>query len=260
MKKIPFYQIDAFASHVFSGNPAGVCLLDKWLDDTVMQTIAAENNLPETAFLVRQNDHYDLRWFTPEVEIDLCGHATLASGHVIFEFVDPDAERVEFMTKSGNLSVERRDALLFLDFPSRKPTGCVRPEKIDAILGSAPSEVLSSRDLMAVFDDEDTIRTMKPDLDAVSQLEYFAVIVTAPGRKSDFVSRFFAPGAGIPEDPVTGSAHCTLVPYWAERLGKKDLYAFQLSKRGGELFCEHKGTRVAIGGRAITYLKGTIEI
>ncbi len=258
--EISFYQIDAFASKVFSGNPAGVCLLDEWLPDEILQSIAAENNLPETAFLVRRANHYDLRWFTPKVEIDLCGHATLASGHVIFEFIDPGAKRVEFRSKIGNLSVERRDDLLFLDFPSRKPAACVRPDRIDVILGSPPSEVLASRDLMAVFDDEDIIRAMNPDLTAVSQLDYFAVIVTAPGRKSDFVSRFFAPGAGIPEDPVTGSAHCMLVPYWAERLGKKDLHAFQLSKRGGELFCSDRGDRVSIGGRAVTYLFGTMVI
>lgn len=257
---IPFFQIDAFTSKVFSGNPAGVCLLDRWLKDEILQSVAAENYLPETAFLVPQTGHYDLRWFTPAMEVDLCGHATLASGHVIFEFVDPGAERVEFMSKSGKLSVERRDDLLYLDFPSRKPAACARPERLDAMLGSSPSEVLYSRDLMAVFEDEDIIRSMNPDLAAVAELDYFAVIVTAPGKKSDFVSRFFAPGAGIPEDPVTGSAHCTLVPYWAERLGKRDLHAFQLSRRGGELFCSDKGERVSIGGRAVTYLSGKISI
>ena len=237
MMEIPFYQIDAFASEIFAGNPAGVCLLDEWLPDDVLQSIATENNLPETAFLVRQEHHYDLRWFTPAVEIDLCGHATLASGHVIFEFVDCDSKRVEFTSKSGSLSVERRDNLLFLDFPSRKPVACAPPDGLDTMLGSSPSEVLSSRDLMVVFDDENTVRNLAPNLDAIAKLDSFALIVTAPGEQSDFVSRFFAPGAGIPEDPVTGSAHCTLVPYWAQRLDKKDLHAFQLSKRGGELFC-----------------------
>jgi PhzF family phenazine biosynthesis protein len=256
--KIPFYQIDAFAGEVFTGNPAGVCLLDEWIEDSALQSIASENNLPETAFLVQQSDHYDLRWFTPKVEIDLCGHATLASGHAIFEFVDAHAKRVDFMSKSGNLSVERRDDLLFLDFPSRKPTPCARPDGIEAILGFPPSSVFASRDMMAVFDDEDAIRTMDPDLDAVAKLDCFAVIVTAPGKESDFVSRFFAPGAGIPEDSVTGSAHCTLVPYWAERLGKADLHTFQLSNRGGELFCIDRGDRVSIGGRCVTYLSGSI--
>ncbi|MBW1784237.1 MAG: PhzF family phenazine biosynthesis protein [Deltaproteobacteria bacterium] len=258
--EIPFYQIDAFAFQIFSGNPAGVCLLKSWLPDDVLQSIAAENNLPETAFLVGQGDRYDLRWFTPAVEIDLCGHATLASGHVIFQFVDRDLERVEFRSKSGNLSVERKNNLLFLDFPSRKPLPCPTPDGLTSILGAAPSQVLSSRDMLVVFDDENTVRTLNPKLDAVAKLENFAVIVTAPGQDSDFVSRFFAPSAGIPEDPVTGSAHCTLVPYWSERLGKKDLHAFQLSKRGGELFCIDRGDRVSIGGRAVTYLAGTIMI
>ncbi len=257
---IPFYQIDAFANEVFSGNPAGVCLLDEWLRDDALQSIAAENNLPETAFLVRRENYYDLRWFTPQVEIDLCGHATLASGHVIFEYVDPGAGQVKFMSKSGKLSVKKRDGLLYLDFPSRKPAACTLSDGIDVMLGSAPSDILASRDLMVVFDDEDTIRAMTPDYDALSRLEYFAVIVTAPGRESDFVSRFFAPGAGIPEDPVTGSAHCTLVPYWAKRLKKSNLHALQLSARGGELFCTDMGDRVEIGGRAVTYLSGMIAI
>ncbi len=258
--KIPFYQIDAFTSEVFAGNPAGVCLLDDWLQDKVLLSIAAENNLPETAFLVRREGHYDLRWFTPEVEIDLCGHATLASGHVIFDFVNSDSERVKFMSKSGPLSVERQDDLLLLDFPSRKPTKCFVPEGLDVMLGASQSDVLASRDLLVVFGDEDVVRNLNPDLDAIAKLDGFGMIATAPGKNSDFVSRFFAPGAGIPEDSVTGSAHCTLVPYWAERLGKKNFHAFQLSKRGGELFCKDNGDRISIGGRAVTYLSGTIKI
>jgi PhzF family phenazine biosynthesis protein len=258
--KIPFYQIDAFSGKVFSGNPAGVCLLDQWLPNDLLQSIAAENNLSETAFLVRKEGSFDLRWFTPKVEVDLCGHATLASGYVIFEFVDLGSKHVKFMSKSGSLSVERKDDLLFLDFPSRMPRSRQVPEGLETMLGAVPSEVLASRDLMAVFDHESAIRDMEPDLDAISRLDAFAVIVTAPGNHCDFVSRFFAPGAGVPEDPVTGSAHCTLVPYWAERLGKKELHAIQLSKRGGELFCTDKGDRVSIGGRAVTYLSGTILI
>lgn len=258
--EIPFYQIDAFASQVFAGNPAGVCLLEEWLPDNTLQSIAAENNLPETAFLVQRENHYDLRWFTPAVEIDLCGHATLASGHAIFEFVDRDSKSIEFQSKSGVLSVERIDALLFLDFPSRTPVSCPAPDGLASILGSTPSQVFISRDLMAVFEDESIVRNLDPNLDAVAKLDGFALIVTAPGRQSDFVSRFFAPGAGIPEDPVTGSAHCTLIPYWAERLGKKDLHAFQLSKRGGELFCADRGDRVSIGGCCVTYLFGTITV
>lgn len=257
---IPFYQVDAFTGKVFAGNPAGVCLLDEWLEDGILQAIAAENNLSETAFLVRQGRRYGLRWFTPTVEVDLCGHATLASGHVVLEFLDQEADRVEFESKSGALSVERRDSLLFLDFPPLRATRCAVPEGLEAILGTAPAEVLSSRDLMAVFDEEDTVRDLDPDLGAVAGLQSPALIVTAPGKNSDFVSRFFAPRLGIPEDPVTGSAHCTLVPYWAERLRKKDLHAFQVSKRGGELFCKDMGERVSIGGRAVTYLSGIIGI
>ncbi len=258
--QIPFYQIDAFASRVFEGNPAGVCLLAEWLPEDTMQFIAAENNLPETAFLVQREGHYDLRWFTPRVEIDLCGHATLAGGHVIFEFVNRDARRVQFRSRSGMLSVERNGDLLFLDFPSRKPLPCEVPDGLYSILGATPLQVLASRDLMVVFDDEDVVRTLDPDLGGITRLHSFALIVTAPGRDADFVSRFFAPGAGIPEDPVTGSSHCTLIPYWSERLKKKDLHALQLSKRGGELFCENRGDRVAIGGRCVTYLSGSITI
>jgi PhzF family phenazine biosynthesis protein len=258
--KTPYYHIDAFASQAFAGNPAGVCLLDAWLADDVMQSIAAENNLSETAFLVKQGSSYEVRWFTPSVEIDLCGHATLASGHVIFEYVDHGSVRIEFLSKSGSLSVEKRDNLLFLDFPSRKPATCEPPAGIDTIFGISPSDVLCSRDLLLVFDDEHIIRHLTPDFNAIAQLDHFALIATAPGENSDFVSRFFAPGAGIPEDPVTGSAHCTLIPYWSERLRKTELRAFQLSKRGGELFCVDRGDRVLIGGKAVTYLSGTIEI
>ncbi len=258
--KIPFYQVDAFTSQVFSGNPAGVCLLNSWLPDNVLQSIAAENNLPETAFLVQADGAYDLRWFTPTVEIDLCGHATLACGHVIFDFKGGKEDRILFRSQSGDLYVQRKDNLLYLDFPSRKPEICAPPQGLDAILGLSPTQVARSRDLMAVLDDEDAVRTIEPDLDAVAGLDAFALIVTAPGKEVDFVSRFFAPGAGIPEDPVTGSAHCTLIPYWAERLGKNNLQARQLSQRGGELFCEDRGDRVLIGGRCATYLSGTITI
>ena len=258
--KIPFYQIDAFTSRVFGGNPAGICFLDAWLPDPVLLSIAAENNLSETAFLVKAPDHYGLRWFTPKVEIDLCGHATLAGGFAVFQYRDQAARRVAFETKSGRLSVERREELLLMDFPTRKPQPCPPPDRINDIMGTAPSLTLLSRDLMLVYENEDQVRRLKPDLSAVAALDCFAVIVTAPGANSDFVSRFFAPGAGIPEDPVTGSAHCTLIPYWANRLGKKKLHALQLSERGGELFCEDRGERVLIGGRAVTYLSGTIQI
>lgn len=258
--KIPFYQVDAFAGRVFSGNPAGVCLLEGWLEDKVLQSIAAENNLPETAFLVPTENDYELRWFTPKVEIDLCGHATLASGFVVMNYLRKNIASVDFQTKSGKLSVERKDELFVLDFPSHKPMVCKSPAQLSAILGQQPVETLCSRDLMAVFGSEKQIRNMKPDFEAIKELDYFAVIVTAPGDRSDFVSRFFAPSAGILEDPVTGSSHCTLMPYWSKRLGKKKLHALQLSARGGELFCEDRGDRVFIGGRAVLYLEGTIQV
>ncbi len=257
---IPFYQIDAFTSRVFGGNPAGVCFLDAWLKDSVLQGIAAENNLSETAFLVKAAHHYDLRWFTPKLEIDLCGHATLASAYALFEYRDQSARRIEFKTKSGKLSVERQRDLLVMDFPSRRPQSCAAPDYIAAIMGIDPSQCYRSRDLMLVYKNEVQVREMKPDLDRMAGLDCFAVIVTAPGNDCDFVSRFFAPRAGIHEDPVTGSAHCTLIPYWSDRLGKKKLHALQLSQRGGELFCEDRGERVMIGGRAITYLSGIIKV
>ncbi len=259
---IRYYVIDAFSERVFGGNPAGVCFLDNWLEDRVLQRVAAENNLSETAFLVQRADHYELRWFTPKMEIDLCGHATLASAFAIFNFFygDKNVRRVEFETKSGRLSVEKQKGLLMMDFPSRKPVPCPPLSNIVDILGLPPSLILKSRDLMAVYEDEQQIRKLTPDMAKIAALDFLGVIVTAKGESSDFVSRFFAPKVGVPEDPVTGSAHSTLVPYWSGRLGKKKLHALQLSERGGELFCEDKGERVAIGGRAAAYLSGTIRI
>jgi PhzF family phenazine biosynthesis protein len=258
--EIRYYEIDTFTDRAFSGNPAGVCFLDAWVDDRILQSIASENDLSETAFLVLAGDHYELRWFTPGVEVDLCGHATLASAYAIFEHVTPETRKVDFHTKSGRLSVKQHGDLLMMDFPAHPPEPCKWPENIEDILGIPPSLTLRSRDLMAVYEEEEQIRMLKPDLSGVAALDYFAVIVTAPGENCDFVSRFFAPGAGVPEDPVTGSSHCTLVPYWSSRLGKKELHAFQLSERGGELFCTDRGNRVSIGGKAITYMSGTIRI
>jgi len=273
--EIPFWQVDAFASQVFRGNPAGVCMLDEWIADDVMQAIARENGLSETAFFVPAVDGMDgasqlvadggeqgyaIRWFAPAREVDLCGHATLAAGHVVLGAVDPRASRVEFASNSGLVSVAREQDLLYLDFPARPAQPCRPPSGLEDVLGAQPSEVLRARDLMVVFDDEETVRTLTPDLERIAYLDCFAVIATAPGCEADFVSRFFAPAAGIPEDPVTGSAHCTLVPYWSNRLGKERLRAFQLSERGGELWCRDEGQRVAIGGRAVTYLTGTIFI
>jgi len=258
--KIPFYQVDAFSSRVFGGNPAAVCLLQSWLEDEILQAIAAENNLSETAFLVpKGKSKYALRWFTPAVEVDLCGHATLASAFVILSFVEPAWPSVDFETISGQLPVTRSGELLSMDFPSRKPEPAAAPPLLSQALGETPLEVLSSRDLMAVFKDEETIKEMKPDFEKLKQLkDVFGIIVTARGSEYDFVSRYFAPGIGVPEDPVTGSAHCTLVPYWSEKLGKEHLRAYQLSKRGGEIFCHYQGERVKISGQAALYAKGEI--
>ena len=258
--KIPYYQIDAFTNSVFSGNPAGVCLLAEWLNNSTLQSIAAENNLSETAFLVKNEKGYELRWFTPEIEVDLCGHATLASAFVILNCLDNSSDAVRFDSKSGPLTVTRQDDLLAMDFPSRKAELFPTPKELVNGLGIEPKEVFRSRDYLAVFDSEDQIKSLQPDMYELSKLDSLGVIVSAAGSKSDFVSRFFAPKVGIPEGPVTGSAHSTLVPYWAERLGKSELHAFQLSKRGGELFCKHRGDRVIIAGRAVMYLKGTITI
>ena len=257
---IQFYQIDAFTDRVFSGNPAGVCFLDRWLEDDILQSIAAENNLSETAFLVSIGNVYDLRWFTPKLEVDLCGHGTLASAFAVFEYVSPGVKRVDFQTKSGPLSVERQGDILTMDFPSRPPEPCPPPDHLAEILGIPPLKTLRARDLLLVYEEEEQVLRLQPDFQRMAVLDAFAVIVTAPGKNSDFVSRFFAPKVGIPEDPVTGSAHCSLIPYWSERLGKKKLHAFQLSARGGELFCLDRGDRVSIGGKAVAFLSGIIRI
>jgi predicted PhzF superfamily epimerase YddE/YHI9 len=259
--RIPIYQVDAFTSRVFTGNPAAVCPLERWLDDATMQAIGAENNLAETAFVVYEHGDWRIRWFTPAIEIDLCGHATLASGHVVLRHLEPSLDRVTFQSRSGPLSVASDGDRLAMEFPARAPVPCERPPALEAGLGARPREVLrSARDMMAVFESEDEVRALKPRMDPLLELDAMGIIATAPGRDADFVSRFFAPRAGVPEDPVTGSAHCTLVPYWAERLGKPRLHAFQVSKRGGELWCEHRGERVMKAGHAVQFLEGTIEI
>jgi PhzF family phenazine biosynthesis protein len=258
--KLPMYQIDAFTSKLFAGNPAAVVLLEEWLPDTVLAAIAAENNLAETAYVIPRADLAPLRWFTPTVEVDLCGHATLASAHVLFHHVFPKASRVEFSTRSGNLAVTREGELLSMDFPSRPGEPLDAADAIAGALGARPREVLRSRDLLAVFDSEAQIRALQPDMARVAALDAFAVIACAPGDEVDYVYRFFAPGAGIPEDPATGSANCTLVPYWAARLSKPRLSARQLSSRGGELVCTLQGDRVLIAGGTVDYLSGEISV
>ncbi len=259
--KVPLYQVDAFTGRVFAGNPAAVCPLDDWLPDATMQAIAAENNLSETAFFIDRRDYYDLRWFTPAMEVDLCGHATLASAYVIFHLLSSDKRSARFETRSGALTVERDEGLLVMDFPAAPAQACELPEGLGEALGATPREVLAvPRDYLAVFESEDEVRRIDPDMAKLAGLDRLGVMISAPGGEADFVSRFFAPRAGIPEDPVTGSTHCTLVPYWAERLGKRELRALQLSPRGGELYCEARAERVRIAGRCALYLEGAIHV
>jgi PhzF family phenazine biosynthesis protein len=258
--KIPLYQIDAFTSRVFAGNPAAVCPLEKWLQEDLMQDIAMENNLSETAFFVPLDQGYHIRWFTPASEVDLCGHATLASAYVLFTYLDPTMTRVTFQSRSGLLTVSRQDDLLAMDFPSQPPKPSKAPEDLLEGLGRKPLEVHCSEDYFLVFSSEKEIVAMEPDMTRLKKVDKRGIIVTAKGNEADFVSRFFAPKYGIAEDPVTGSAHCALVPFCAKKLGKKELLAHQVSKRGGELFCKDQGERVVISGRAVAYMQGVITV
>jgi PhzF family phenazine biosynthesis protein len=259
--QLTLYQVDAFTGRVFAGNPAAVVPLEAWLPDATLQAIATENNLSETAFFVGSEGDYHIRWMTPAAEVDLCGHATLASGWVVVNAIENGRTHVRFGSRSGPLGVTVEGDRLALDFPSRPPAPAdAAAAAVAAALGARPQAVLASRDYMAVFENEDAVRALAPDMAKVAALDRMAVIATAPGRSCDFVSRFFAPQVGVPEDPVTGSAHSTLVPYWSKRLGKTSLFARQVSPRGGELWCEERGERVAIAGRCAPYLKGTIEV
>ena len=258
--KLPLYQVDAFTSRMFGGNPAAVVVLDDWLPDSALAAIAAENNLAETAFVVARGDVMPLRWFTPTVEVDLCGHATLAAAHVLFQHSLPSAKRLTFSTRSGNLVVTRDGELLSMDFPSRPGKPVEVTDTLVSALGVRPREAHLARDLLAIFDSESQVRDFRPDLQRIASLDVFAIIVSAPGDAVDYVYRFFAPRQGIPEDPATGSANCTLVPYWAARLAKSELVAKQLSTRGGELLCSLRGDRVLIAGHAVEYLRGEITV
>ncbi len=258
--KLQIFQVDAFTSRPFGGNPAAVVPLEAWLPEETMQSIALENNLSETAFFVREGDGYGLRWFTPTFEIDLCGHATLATAYVIFEVLGSFENVLRFQTKSGELTAERIGERLVMDFPSRPPVACDVPPGLLEAIGKEPIEVLRSRDYFLVYESEQDILDIRPNFSRLAEIPTHAVVVTAKGESSDFVSRFFAPEAGINEDPVTGSAHCNLIPYWADKLGKTQMFARQLSARGGELFCELAGDRVKIGGNAVTFLKGEIYV
>lgn len=258
---IPIYQVDAFTtSRRFSGNPAAVCILESWPNDDLLQGIAAENNLSETAFLVRSDDGFELRWFTPVTEVALCGHATLAGAFVLFEYRGWSEPEIRFRTRqSGLLKVKRRNGLLELDFPARPAHPLPLLAGVEAALGVKPGTVLgSAEDLLVVLGSETAVRDLVPDMNRLAQLDCRGLIVTARGDECDFVSRFFAPRVGVPEDPVTGSAHCVLIPYWSRELGKVELHARQVSPRGGELYCVDAGLRVLIAGRAVLYLEGAI--
>ncbi|MBC2580951.1 PhzF family phenazine biosynthesis protein [Clostridium sp. DJ247] len=258
--KIPIYQIDAFTNEQFKGNPAAVCPLERWIDDDLMQKIAKENNLSETAFFTKKDDIYELRWFTPEEEIDLCGHATLATAYVIFKYLEKDLSKVIFNTQSGILEVSKKGSLITMIFPSREGKSCEIPKELVMGLGKEPKELYRSRDYMAVFEKEEDIKNLKLDIEELKKLDVFGIIVTAKGKEVDFVSRYFAPKSGINEDPVTGSAHCTLVPYWKKTLKKNEFVAYQLSDRGGKLYCTDLGERVEISGEAVLYLEGYINL
>jgi PhzF family phenazine biosynthesis protein len=260
--KIPMWQVDAFAAQAFAGNPAAVCVLDNWLADGVLQSIAAENNLSETAFLVPHGEGFDLRWFAPAKEVALCGHATLAAAKVLFDLRGWKEESIRFRTRQrGVLAVAKNGDWFEMDFPALPAKPVATPPGLAAALGAEPRQVLESTDdWLAVLDDEATVRNLKPDLAALKKFHCRCVVPTARGDAVDFVSRAFAPRYGIPEDPVTGSAHCALAPYWAGVLGKDDLRAFQVSARGGEVRCRNAGDRVKLAGQAVVYLEGAISI
>ena len=260
--KLPIYQVDAFTDRLFAGNPAAVCLLEQWLPSEQMLKIAQENNLAETAFCLQKKDTFFIKWFTPEIEMDLCGHATLATAHVLFQYHHPELDLLRFQSNSGALTVGREGEYYQLDFPSRDPKPTELPAVILEGIGLAPQAVFKARDYVLLYDTQEQIESIQPDealLNTIN-IDPGGIIVTAPGNEVDFVSRFFTPQASIFEDPVTGSAHCSLIPFWSKRLNKQRMIAHQISSRGGVLQVEHKGERVGIGGKAVTYLKGTIQI
>lgn len=257
--ELTLYQVDAFTAKLFGGNPAAVCPLEAWLETDLMQKIAAENNLAETAFFVPNGTGFDLRWFTPGMEVDLCGHATLATAHVLFQHLSYRGEWIRFQTRSGELTVRKAGNRYEMNFPAQAPIAEGVPTELLSALGVEARYVGQSVNYYFVtVADEAAVLAVQPDFRALAQLEKIGVIVSAPGDEADFVSRFFAPKAGIDEDPVTGSAHSALIPYWAGQLKKSQLHAYQISPRRGELFCELKGDRVLIGGEAISYLVGQI--
>lgn len=256
---LQLYQVDAFAERVFEGNPAAVVPLERWPKDALLQAIATENNLSETAFFVAEAEGFRLRWFTPNAEVDLCGHATLATAHVLFEHLGHAGDRVDFHSRSGPLSVRREGARLCMDFPAAGAERVATPAAlIDGFRGRRPLEVLAGPDYLALFESERDVRELVTDPAALAQLDRRGVIASAPGENVDFVSRCFFPKLGVEEDPVTGSAHCQMAPYWARRLGRNELTAHQISARGGRLDCRVRGDRVELLGTAVTYLTGSI--
>ncbi len=255
------YHVDAFTQQVFSGNPAIVCPLDHWLDDSQLELIARENNQPATAFFVPRGDDYELRWFSPTVELDLCGHGTIAAAAVLLGHLVPTRQSLTFQTKGGEIHVERDGSLFSMDLPAFEAEPCAdKPEELVRALGKEPREILKSRNYLAVYDHPEEIQRIAPDMGRLKEIDCLGVIVTSHGRDCDFVSRYFAPRIGIPEDPATGSTHCTLAPYWSKRLGKRKLHAVQLSRRRGELWCEHLGDRVRISAQAVLYAETSIHL
>ena len=258
--ELTLYQIDAFANKTFEGNPAAICPLKEWLSDELMQSIATENNLSETAYFVKSNNGYHIRWFTPAHEVDLCGHATLASAYVIFHILGHKDNVIQFESKSGVLTVKRNNDWLEMNFPSQPPVKCNTPQQILNAFDETPVECLKSEDYIVVFENEKSVLNASPNLSILSELDLRGVAITSVSKKYDFITRFFAPKYGINEDPVTGSAFTQLIPYWSNKLNKNNLNAKQVSKRGGEVTCICSGERVQISGKAVKYMVGTIEI
>ena len=256
-----YYVVDAFAENIFEGNPAGVCIMDHWITEDLMQKIAFENNLSETAFVVKEGERYHIRWFTPQYEIDLCGHATLASSYIIHQFVEPDLKEIRFTSLSGELKVSVFEDYFMLDFPTRVPEPIAVDSELEVILGIKIKEAYLSRDIMVVVEDEAALKVLEPDFEKMRKYAVGdGVIVTAKSQSYDFVSRCFYPKCGVNEDPVTGSAHCNLIPYWAKKLDKEEMQAKQISTRGGEVYCKLEGERVKIGGKAVLYMIGELQV
>jgi predicted PhzF superfamily epimerase YddE/YHI9 len=259
--KIPVFQVDAFARKLFTGNPASVCPMRVWPTDSVLQSIAAENNQSETAFIVGGQGKFRIRWFTPKAEVGLCGHATLAAGFVVLNHIDKSLKSVKFLSDhSGLLGVSRTGEMLAMDFPSLPPRPCAPPEGLVRALGKKPIATLEERDYIVVYETESQVRALKPDMAKLAKFDKMGVVVTAKGDHADFVSRYFAPKVGVPEDPVTGSTHCSLVPFWSDMMKKDRLIAHQVSARGGEIMCMQKGKRVYLAGHAVLYMRGAIEV